>query len=79
VKHPYHINVHYNYCFNIHIIVIIGHLTNYGQNTYFWTFWTFSHGGKSKNDTKLVSVGHRDLRVPADSADRRESKNKLNK
>jgi hypothetical protein len=22
---------------------IIGHLTNYGQNTYFWTFWTFSH------------------------------------
>jgi hypothetical protein len=19
----------------------IGHLTNYGQNAYFWTFWTF--------------------------------------
>jgi hypothetical protein len=35
----------------------MGHLTNYGQNAYFWTFWTFSHGGKSRNDTKPVSAG----------------------
>jgi hypothetical protein len=42
-------------------------LTNYGQNAYFWTFWTFSYRGKSKNDTKSVS------------ANRQESKNrKLN-
>jgi hypothetical protein len=32
----------------------IGNLINYGQNAH---FWTFSHGGKSKNDTKPVSVG----------------------
>jgi hypothetical protein len=38
----------------------IGHLTNYGQNAYFWTFWTFSHGGKSKNDTKPDSTGRRE-------------------
>jgi hypothetical protein len=38
----------------------IGHLTNYGQNSYFWTFWTFSYGGKSKNDTKPVSAGRRE-------------------
>jgi hypothetical protein len=50
----------------------IGHLTNYGQNTYFWTFWTFSHEGKSRNDTKP------DLRVLADSASRRESENRKN-
>ena len=35
----------------------IGHLTNYEQNAYFWTFWTFSYKGKSRNDTKPVSVG----------------------
>jgi hypothetical protein len=35
----------------------IGHLTNYGQNTYFLTFWTFSHVGKSRNDMKPVSAG----------------------
>jgi hypothetical protein len=51
----------------------MGHLTNYGQNAYFWTFWTFSHGGKSRNDTKPVSAGRRDLRVSAESAGRRES------
>jgi hypothetical protein len=38
----------------------IGHLTNYGQNAYFWTFWTFSHGGKSKNGTKPDSTGRRE-------------------
>jgi hypothetical protein len=59
--------------------VWIGHLTNYGQNTYFWTFWTFSYKGKSKNDTKLVSAGRRDLRLSADLAGHRESKKKLNK
>jgi hypothetical protein len=54
----------------------IGHLTNYGQNTYFWTFWTFSHRGKSRNDTKPISAGRRDLRVLADLAGCRESKNR---
>jgi hypothetical protein len=44
----------------------IGHLTNYGQNTYFWIFWTFSHGGKFRNDTKPVSADCRDLRVSTD-------------
>jgi hypothetical protein len=39
---------------------VIGHLTNYGQNTYFWTFWTFSHGCKSRNDTKPVLAGCRE-------------------
>jgi hypothetical protein len=28
------------------------HLTNYGQNAYFWTFLTFSHEGKSRNATQ---------------------------
>jgi hypothetical protein len=56
-------------------MTLIGHLTNYGQNAYFWTFWTFSHGGKSRNDTKHVSAGYRDLRVSAVSVGRRESKN----
>jgi hypothetical protein len=37
--------------------ITIRHLTNYGQNAYFWTFWTFSHGGKSRNDTKPISAG----------------------
>jgi hypothetical protein len=26
---------------------LIGHLTNYGQKAYLWTFWIFSHGGMS--------------------------------
>jgi hypothetical protein len=30
------------------------------QNAYFWTFWTFSHEGKSKNDTKPVSAGRQE-------------------
>jgi hypothetical protein len=54
----------------------IGHLTNYGQNDYFWTFWTFSHGDKSRNDTKPILMGRRDLRVSADSVGRREFKNR---
>jgi hypothetical protein len=53
----------------------IGHLTNYEQNAYFWSFWIFSHRGKSRNDTKPVSMGCRDLRVSAESAGHRESKN----
>jgi hypothetical protein len=28
------------------------YLTNYEQNAYFWTFLTFSHGGKSRNATQ---------------------------
>jgi hypothetical protein len=57
-------------------VILGGHLTNYGQNAYFWTFWTFSHGDKSKNDTKPISASHRDLRVLAVSTGRRESKNR---
>jgi hypothetical protein len=41
----------------------IGHLTNYGQKAYFWTFGTFSHEGKSRNDTELVSAACRDRLV----------------
>jgi hypothetical protein len=64
-------------CGNLHkysksMLWQIRHLTNYGQKAYFWTFWTFLHRGKSKNDTKPVSAGRRDLRVWADSAGRRE-------
>jgi hypothetical protein len=55
----------------------IGDLTNYGQNAYFWTFWTFSHEGKSRNDTKPFSAGHQDLRVSVVSAGRRDSKNRI--
>jgi hypothetical protein len=54
----------------------IGYLTNYEQNAYFWIFWTFSHGGKSRNDTKPVSAGRQDLRVLAISVGRRESRNR---
>jgi hypothetical protein len=39
---------------------VIGYLTNYGQNAYFWTFWTFSHGGKLRNDTKPVLAGRQE-------------------
>jgi hypothetical protein len=45
-------------------IVNNSYLSNYGQIAYFWTFWTFSHRGKFKNDTEPISAG------------RRESKNK---
>ena len=38
----------------------IGHLTNYGQNAYLWTFKTFSYGGKCRNDTKPNSVSRQE-------------------
>jgi hypothetical protein len=44
-------------CIFLWTSTMIGHLTNYGQNAYFWTFWPFSYGGKFRNDTKPVSVG----------------------
>jgi hypothetical protein len=30
------------------------------EKAYFWTFWTISHGGKSRNDTKPMSGGCRE-------------------
>ena len=38
----------------------IGHLTNYGQNAYLWTFKTSSYGGKCRNDTKPNSVSRQE-------------------
>jgi hypothetical protein len=78
-RHPY--IAHMKSDFGIFLVlwtqhIIIGHLTNYGQKAYFWTFWTFSHRGKFGNDTKPVSARRWDMRVSADSAGRRESKNR---
>ena len=47
----------------------IGHLTNYGQKAYFWTFWTFSHRDKSRPNlswwaAKSLKIDFRILKIP---------------
>jgi hypothetical protein len=47
----------------------IGHLTNYGQKPYFWTFLDFF-------TRRYDSAGRRDINVSAESAGRRLYKNR---